>query len=34
MDSEVSEEIPILRGVRQGDPISQQVIHRNNSGGV
>ena len=34
MDSEVSEEIPILRGVRQGDPISHQVIHRNNSGGV
>ena len=27
-------EIPILRGLRQGDPISQNIIHRNNSGGA
>ena len=26
MDSQVSEEIPILRGVRQGDPISPKLF--------
>ena len=26
MDSEVSEEIPILRGMRQGDPISPKLF--------
>ena len=26
MDSQVSEEIPILRGVRQGDPISTKLF--------
>ena len=29
MDNQISEEIPILRGVKQGD----QIIHSNNSGG-
>ena len=33
MDNQVSEEIPMLRGVRQGDPIPFQFIHSNNSGG-
>ena len=26
LDNQVSEEIPILRGVRQGDPISPQIF--------
>ena len=34
VDSQVSEEIPILRGVRQGHPIPPQVTHTNNSGGA
>ena len=32
MDNQVSEEIPILRGVRQGDPNFPQIIENNNSG--
>ena len=36
MDNQISEEIPILSGVRQGGPINYfpQIIHSNNSGGV
>ena len=34
MDNKVSEEIPILRGMRQGDPISPQILHSSNTGGV
>ena len=34
IDSQASEEIPILRDVRQGDPNFPLIIHNNNSGGA